>query len=133
MSARPRCSILYMAGSNARSLEKGRTLPGGGLILGLEDAVAPGAKGAARANVVKALAEGGYGRREILLRVNALDTPWGHADVVAAARSKADAILIPKVDSAVQVKQVETIMEQAGAPDSMAIWCMMETPLGMLH
>jgi citrate lyase subunit beta/citryl-CoA lyase len=133
MSARPRRSILYMPGSNARALDKGRTLPADGLILDLEDAVAPDAKVTARENVVKALAEGGYGKREILLRINALDTPWGHADVVAAAQSKADAILIPKVDSAAQVRQVETIMEQAGAPDSMAIWCMMETPLGMLH
>jgi citrate lyase subunit beta/citryl-CoA lyase len=133
MSARPRRSILYMPGSNARALDKGRTLPADGLILDLEDAVAPDAKVAARENVVKALAEGGYGKREILLRINALDTPWGHADVVAAARSKADAILIPKVDSAAQVRQVETIMEQAGAPESMALWCMMETPLGMLH
>jgi citrate lyase subunit beta/citryl-CoA lyase len=83
--------------------------------------------------VLKALAEGGYGKREILLRINALDTPWGQADAAAAAKSKADAILIPKVESAAHVQQVEAIMDQAGAPESMAIWCMMETPKGMLH
>jgi len=133
MTARPRRSVLYMPGSNARALEKGRTLPADGLILDLEDAVAPDAKAQARENVVKALDEGGYGKREIQLRINGLETPWGQADAQAAARSKADAILIPKVESAAQVRQVEQIMEQAGAPDSMTIWCMMETPLGMLH
>jgi citrate lyase subunit beta/citryl-CoA lyase len=133
MAARPRRSILYMPGSNARALEKGRTLPADGLILDLEDAVAPDAKVTARENVVKALAEGGYGKREILLRINALETPWGQADAAAAARSKTDAILIPKVESAAQVRQVEAIMEQAGAPDSMTLWCMIETPLGILH
>lgn len=133
MTARPRRSVLYMPGSNVRALEKGRTIPADGLILDLEDAVAPDAKVSARENVVKALEEGGYGKREILLRINGLETPWGHADAVAAARSKADAILIPKVESAAQVRQVEAIMEQAGAPDSMTIWCMMETPMGILH
>jgi citrate lyase subunit beta / citryl-CoA lyase len=131
--AKPRRSILYMPGSNARALEKCRTLPADGLILDLEDAVAPDAKVTARENVVKALDEGGYGKREILVRINALETPWGQADAAAAARSKADAVLIPKVESAAQVRQVEAILEQAGAPDSMGIWCMMETPLGMLH
>jgi citrate lyase subunit beta/citryl-CoA lyase len=122
-----------MPGSNARALEKGRTIPADGLILDLEDAVAPDAKVSARENVVKALEEGGYGKREILLRINALDTPWGQADALAAAKSKTDAILIPKVESATHVRQVEAIMEQAGAPDSMTLWCMMETPLGILH
>jgi citrate lyase subunit beta/citryl-CoA lyase len=122
-----------MPGANTRALEKGRTLPADGLILDLEDAVAPDAKVQARENVVKALADGGYGKREILLRINGLETPWGQADAQAAAKSKADAILIPKVESDAQVRQVEAIMEQAGAPDSMTIWCMMETPMGMLH
>ena len=131
--ARPRRSVLYMPGSNARALEKGRTLPADGLILDLEDAVAPDAKAQARDNVVKALDEGGYGKREILLRINSLDTAWGKDDAHAAAKSKADAILIPKVESAAQVREVEAIMEAAGAPNSMTIWCMMETPLGMLH
>ena len=131
--ARPRRSVLYMPGANTRAMEKGRTLPADGLILDLEDAVAPDAKLSARENVVKALAEGGYGKREILLRINALDTPWGQGDAIAAAKSKADAILIPKVESAAHVRQVEAIMEQQEAAASMTIWCMMETPLGILH
>ncbi len=130
-SARPRRSVLYMPGSNTRALEKARTLAADGLILDLEDAVAPDAKEQARANV--AAAAGQYGQREVLIRVNGLNTPWGHADIVAAAAAGADGILIPKVESADTVRQVEAIMVAAGAPGSMAIWCMMETPPGMLH
>lgn len=130
---RPRRSMLYMPGSNARALEKARTLAADALILDLEDAVAPDAKEEARAQVVAAVKAGGYGGRELLVRVNGLGTPWGHADVVAAATSGADAILIPKVESADLVRQVDAIMSAAGAPDNMSIWCMMETPRGMLR
>lgn len=129
---RPRRSVLYMPGSNARALEKARTLAADGLILDLEDAVSPDAKDVARTQVVDAVKAGGYGGRELLVRVNGLNTPWFHADVVAAATSGADAILIPKVESADAVRQVEAIMVAAGAPESMAIWCMMETPRGIL-
>ena len=129
---RPRRSVLYMPGSNARALEKARGLAADGLILDLEDAVAPDAKDEARRQVCAALAAGGYGRRELLVRVNGLATPWGHADVAAAAASGADAVLIPKVESADTVRQVEAIMDSAGAPAGMAIWCMMETPMGIL-
>lgn len=130
---RPRRSVLYMPGANVRALQKARTLPCDALILDLEDAVAPQAKIEARENVLRALADGGYGRREVLLRINGLETPWGRADLEAAARSRADGVLIPKVESAAQLGAVQAILEQAGAPDSMAIWCMMETPLGILH
>lgn len=130
--ARPRRSVLYMPGSNPRALEKARTLAADGLIFDLEDAVAPDAKEQARRNVVEALAAGGYGRREILVRVNGLATPWGQADVAAAARSGAHAVLVPKVESADAVRQVEQIMVANGAPADMAIWCMMETPRGIL-
>ena len=129
---RPRRSVLYMPGSNARALEKARTLAADGLILDLEDAVSPDAKDVARAQVVDAVKAGGYGGRELLVRVNGLNTPWFHADVAAAATSGAHAILIPKVESADAVRQVEAIMVAAGAPDDMAIWCMMETPRGIL-
>ena len=129
---RPRRSVLYMPGSNARALEKARGLAADGLILDLEDAVAPDAKDEARRQVCAALAAGGYGRRELLVRVNGLATPWGHADVAAAATSGADAVLIPTVESADTVRQVEAIMDSAGAPAGMAIWCMMETPMGIL-
>ncbi|RAU23923.1 CoA ester lyase [Paramagnetospirillum kuznetsovii] len=131
--ARPRRSVLYMPGSNPRALDKARTLAADGLILDLEDAVAPDAKDAARAQVVEAVKAGGYGRRELLVRVNGLATPWFHADVAAAAASGADAILIPKVESADAVRLTEAIMVASGAPDTMAIWCMMETPRGILR
>jgi len=130
--ARPRRSVLYMPGSNARALEKARTLAADGLILDLEDAVSPDAKEVARAQVCDAVKAGGYGGRELLVRVNGLGTPWGHADVAAAASCGAHGILIPKVESADMVRQVESIMVANGAPADMAIWCMMETPRGML-
>lgn len=132
-TARPRRSVLYMPGSNARALEKAKGLAADALILDLEDAVSPDAKETAREQVCAAASEGGYGKREILIRVNGLSTPWGYQDVAAAAKSGADAILIPKVESADMVRQVEAIMDASGAPADMAIWCMMETPRGMLH
>ncbi|ARJ66908.1 malyl-CoA thiolesterase [Magnetospirillum sp. ME-1] len=132
-TARPRRSVLYMPGSNPRALEKARTLPADGLILDLEDAVAPDSKEEARKQVVDAVKAGGYGARELLVRVNSLATPWGQADVAAAAACGAHAVLIPKVESADTVRQVEAIMVSNGAPADMAIWCMMETPRGMLR
>jgi citrate lyase subunit beta/citryl-CoA lyase len=122
-----------MPGSNARALEKGRTLAADGLILDLEDAVAPDAKEMARGQIGASLKAGGYGPRELIVRVNGLESPWGYDDVVAAAGFGADAILLPKVESAGAVHQAETIMEASGAPEALSVWCMMETPLGMLH
>jgi citrate lyase subunit beta/citryl-CoA lyase len=122
-----------MPGSNARALEKGRTLAADGLILDLEDAVAPAAKETARDQISETIKQGGYGRRELIVRVNAMDTPWGLDDLNAAATMGADAVLLPKVESAGAVHQAEEIIATAGAPDDLAIWCMMETPLGMLH
>jgi citrate lyase subunit beta / citryl-CoA lyase len=132
-SARPRRSVLYMPGSNARALEKGRGLPADGLILDLEDAVAPDQKTTARDQILVALKEGGYGRREIAVRVNPLDSPWGKDDVKAMATSGADALLLPKVETAAMVHELERLMDDAGAPKAMGIHCMMETPLGMLN
>lgn len=131
--ARPRRSVLYMPGSNPRALDKARTLPADGLIFDLEDAVAPDAKEQARAQVCEALRAGGYGLREILLRVNGLATPWGFADLVAAATSGAHAVLLPKVESADMVRQAEQVLQANGAPDDLGIWCMMETPRGILE
>ncbi|RCK54244.1 malyl-CoA thiolesterase [Thalassospira profundimaris] len=133
VSARPRRSVLYMPGSNARALEKGRSLPADGLILDIEDAVAPDSKVTAREQIVAALDEGGYGPREIQVRVNGLNTPWGYDDVVAVAKSRADAILLPKVESPETIRQVAAIMQAEGAHEDMRIWCMMETPLAMLN
>ena len=132
INARPRRSILYMPGSNARALEKARSLAADGLILDLEDAVAPDAKEMARRQVCEAVGEGGYGMRELLIRVNGLGSPWGYTDVVEASKTNADAILLPKVESADTIRKLEAIMDANGASDGMAIWAMMETPRGML-
>jgi citrate lyase subunit beta / citryl-CoA lyase len=133
MTVRPRRSILYMPGSNPRAMEKGKTLPADGLILDLEDAVAPDAKIQAREQVAAAIQGGGYGRRELILRVNALNTAWGYADLVAAATSGAHAVLLPKVESADAIRQAEAVLVAAGAPAEQKIWCMMETPMGILN
>ncbi len=132
-NVRPRRSVLYMPGSNPRALEKGKSLAADGLILDLEDAVAPDAKEEARKRVCEAARAGGYGKREVVIRVNGLDTPWGYQDLVAASTSRADAILLPKVENPETVYQAQNVMEVAGAPDDLAVWCMIETPRGVLH
>jgi citrate lyase subunit beta / citryl-CoA lyase len=129
---RPRRSLLFMPGANNRALEKSRELPADGLIFDLEDAVAPDAKDAARASIAAALAQGGYGRRELVLRVNALDTEWGEADLAAAAAMPIHAVLLPKVESAGRVRETAARLDRAGAPPELAIWCMIETPRGVL-
>lgn len=130
---RPRRSVLYMPGANTRALEKARTLPADALIFDLEDAVAPDAKAQARENVCAAAASRAYGKREIIIRANGLNTEWGRDDVAAIARSGADAVLIPKVESARMVREVLDLLDASGAPKEMAMWCMVETPLGILH
>jgi citrate lyase subunit beta/citryl-CoA lyase len=108
-------------------------LPADALIFDLEDAVAPDAKEAARGNVVAAAGSKAYGKREIAIRCNGLSTPWGKADVAAIARSGADAILVPKVENAADVASVVALLDAAGAPPAMAVWAMMETPMGILR
>ena len=130
---RPHRSVLFMPGANARALEKARDLPADGLIFDLEDAVAPDAKVSARDAVAAAVGQGGYSKRELVLRVNGLDTKWGGEDLRAAAAMRLDAVLLPKVESAATVRQAAAILDKADAPPDMAIWCMMETPMGMLH
>ena len=132
-SARPRRSMLYMPGSNARALEKARALPADSLILDLEDAVAPDAKELARKQVCEAVTAGGFGMREILIRVNALSTRWGYEDIAMAAKSGADGLLLPKVESADAIRHMEAIMRANNAPESMRIWAMMETPRSILE
>ena len=129
---RPRRSLLFVPGSNPRALEKARALPADGLIFDLEDAVAPMAKEEARTAVMAALAAGGYGGRELVLRVNALDTPWGHADLAAAATMPIDAVLLPKVENPDGVRLAATLLDVLGAPPERPVWCMLETPLGIL-
>ena len=122
-----------MPGSNARALEKGKTLAADCLILDLEDAVAPDAKETARGQIRQAVRGGGYGSRELIVRVNGLDSPWGRDDIAMTASSGADAILLPKVESVAAVHQAASALDEAGAPEGLAVWCMMETPRGMLH
>jgi citrate lyase subunit beta/citryl-CoA lyase len=132
MTIRPRRSLLYVPGSNPRALDKARTLDADGLILDLEDAVAPDAKVAARERVVAAVRAGGWGPREVLVRANAADTPWGTDDLAALAGSGADGIVLSKVERPETVQAAEAALIAAGAPKSLALWCMIETPLGVL-
>ena len=129
----PRRSVLYVPGSNARAIEKARTVPADAVILDLEDAVAPDAKREARLLVCNAVREGGFGQREVVIRVNGLNTPWGYADLVAASTAKADALLLPKTENVESVRQAETVMAANDAPDDLSIWCMMETPRAILN
>ena len=135
VSVRPRRSVLYMPGSNARALEKAKGLPADGLILDLEDAVSPDAKAEARDNVAAVLAGGKkpYGKREVIVRVNGLNTPRGMDDIRAVAALGADGLAIPKVESADMVRQVQVAVHAAGGPEDVPIWCMMETPMGILR
>ncbi|WP_037322744.1 HpcH/HpaI aldolase/citrate lyase family protein [Amycolatopsis thermoflava] len=130
---KPRRSVLYMPGANERALEKAKTLPADALILDLEDAVAPDAKEAARERVCAAAASGAYGSREVTIRVNGLDTEWHDADLRAAAQAGPAAVVVPKVNSAAEVHNIERALELGGAPDSTKIWAMVETPVAMLH
>src|SRR6201984_1243533 len=114
---RPRRSLLYMPGSNPRALEKARSLPADGLIIDLEDAVTAEAKEGARAIAAAALAVGGYGIRGLVLGVSPLDTPWGHADLAAAATMPIDAVLLPKVENADRVRLTVSLLDALGAPE----------------
>ncbi len=125
---KPRRSVLYMPGSNARALEKARTLPADALIFDLEDAVAPQSKTAARTAVLNAISEGGYGHRELVVRINAADTPWHADDLTAVAGSRADAILLPKVDGPEIVAAAGRTLRTAGAAAELGLWLMAETP-----
>src|SRR5207302_2216895 len=129
---RLRRSVLFLPGANPRALEKARALPADGLIFDLEDAVAPDGKDNARARVAVAVTAGGYAPRELILRVNALETPWGHADLAAAATLPLDAVLLPKAENAERVRLAIDLLDALGAPPELAVWCMIETPLGVL-
>ncbi|GAB3379115.1 CoA ester lyase [Spongiibacter taiwanensis] len=129
----PRRSVLYMPGSNARALEKARSLDADVLILDLEDAVAPDQKEAAREQVKAAVLEGGYGKRQLVVRVNGFDTPWGRADIQAFATLPVSALCLPKVESAAEVHAVVQVLQSAGAPSELKLWAMAETPRGILR
>ncbi len=125
---RPRRSVLYMPAANARALEKAKTIAADAVIFDLEDAVAPDAKEAARDQAVAAASSGDYGHREITIRCNGLDTEWGTADLQAIAGSGAAAVVVPKVSSVDDVDAVSAQLDGAGAPATMRIWPMIETP-----
>ncbi|MCR8921453.1 CoA ester lyase [Dasania sp. GY-MA-18] len=133
MQIRPRRSVLYMPGSNPRALAKAQQLAADCLIFDMEDAVAPAAKAQAREIIKTAIQQGDYGRREIVVRVNALDTEWGEADLKAMAHSGAHAICLPKVESAAEVAEALAILDRAQAPASLYLWVMAETPRGVLN
>jgi citrate lyase subunit beta/citryl-CoA lyase len=130
---RPRRSVLYMPSSNERALEKAKTIACDGLILDLEDAVAPEAKPAAREAACAAVKSGEYGNRELTIRVNGADTEWHDDDLAAACAAGPDAIVVPKVNSAAAVRTLVAAMEDHGAPEHTKLWAMVETPYAMLH
>ena len=130
---RPRRSLLFMPGSNARALEKARILAADVVILDLEDSVAPDAKGLARDQIAKAIAAGGFGKREIWVRTNALDTPFWADDVKMAAKARPDAILVPKVSSVADLATIAAGLREANADPSVRVWAMIETARGVLH
>jgi citrate lyase subunit beta / citryl-CoA lyase len=133
MTIRPRRSVLYMPGANDRALEKARSLPADALILDLEDSVAPEAKPEARSKVIAAVKSGGYGPRELVIRVNAIETPWGADDLKAAAEAGPDAILVPKVSRPGDMVSAAKLLKAYGAPAHTRLWAMMETPLAILN
>src|SRR6266478_9314068 len=133
MTVRPRRSVLYMPGSNARAIEKARTLPVDAIILDLEDSVAPEAKATARKQVLDALAAGGFGARETIVRINSLETPWWLDDLDAVAKARPDAVLVPKVSTPGNLEDVAERLVDISADHRMRVWAMMETPLAILN
>jgi len=133
MTIRPRRSVLYLPGSNARAIEKARSLPADGIILDLEDAVAPDAKADARKQVADAVKAGGFGAREVFVRVNGIDTPWHADDMNAAAHAAPDAILVPKISNFEQVEMMGRRLLDMGTEHKTRIWAMIETPFAILN
>jgi citrate lyase subunit beta/citryl-CoA lyase len=132
MVARPRRSALYMPGSNAKAIAKARSLAADAIILDLEDSVSPDAKVMARAQVVDAVRQGGFGAREIVIRINGAHTPWGEEDLAAAISAAPDAILLPKVDGPGSIMLAGRALSDANAPERTRVWAMMETPMAIL-
>ncbi len=130
---RPRRSCLYVPGANARALEKAQSLPADVLVLDLEDAVAPDAKADARETILDAVGEKAYGAREVVIRINALDTEWGQDDLEMAASAGVDAVLVPKVTSGKDVRAVNRFLDDAAASPDLGLWVMIEMPLAILN
>src|SRR5258708_11107223 len=130
---RPRRSLLFMPGSNARALEKARNLPADGIILDLEDSVASEAKAMARGQIAEAIAAGGFGKREVLIRVNALDSPWWIDDLDMAGKARPDGILVPKISSVADLAAIADRLSDINADTSIRVWAMIETARAVLH
>ncbi len=124
-------SVLYMPGSNLRAMEKAKSLPCDAVVFDLEDAVAPGAKEQARDQVIAQVEAGGYGPRQLVVRANSIDTPWGEADLAALATAGIETVCLPKVESAGQLQRSRDLLAQGRSPDEVNIWAMIETPLGV--
>jgi citrate lyase subunit beta/citryl-CoA lyase len=133
MTVRPRRSVLYMPGANDRALDKGRTVPADSLILDLEDSVAPEAKPKAREKVRAAVRSGAFGDRELAIRINGLETPWGEDDLRMAAEAAPHAVLVPKVASAGDIAAAARLFDAMGGNAATAIWAMIETPLAVFN
>lgn len=133
MAMRPRRSVLYIPGDNDRALEKSRSLAADSIIIDLEDSVAPGNKEAARDRAIAAIRQADFGTREIILRVNPLETPWGMADLHAALAASPHAILVPKVSHPGDIIGTAKIVKAAEAPPSIRLWAMIETPMGVIN
>ena len=132
-SQRPRRSALYIPGSNFRALDKAASLDADVLILDLEDAVLPEQKREARAAVAAAVGVHAYGRREVVVRVNGLDTPWVASDIASVAAARPDAILVPKIRRVEDIRRARAALQAAEAPKDLSLWAMIETPLGILN
>ncbi len=133
MTIRPRRSVLYMPGSNGRAIEKARTLPADAIILDLEDSVAPDSKAAAREQVVGAVTAGGFGPREVIVRINGIDTPWHVDDLTAAARAAPDAILVPKITTPDQLEAIGQRLLDMHADHRTRVWAMIESPIALFN
>jgi len=133
MTIRPRRSVLYMPGSNARALDKARTLPADGVILDLEDSVAPDAKEAARQQVVDTVKAGGFGAREVFIRINGVETPWHADDLSAAAHVAPDVILVPKVSTSDTLELIGRRLLDMGTDHKTRVWAMIETPVAIFN
>lgn len=133
IAMRPRRSVLYVPGDNSRALEKARTLPADSIIVDLEDSVAPSNKEAARASAIAAIREGGFGTREVVLRVNPIETLWGMADLHAAIAAAPDAILVPKVSQPGDIIGTAKVVKAAEADPRIHLWAMVETPMGIIN
>ncbi len=130
---RPRRSVLFMPGSNARAIAKARTLPADGIILDLEDSVAPDAKAGARAQIAQEAAAGGFGGRELVIRVNHLQSPWWQDDLAMAAKAKPDAVLVPKILGPDDIDLIARKLDELKADPALRVWVMIETPLAVVR